>query len=504
MKKLFAVVSLSLGLGLLATSANAAGSYVLSVVNSYNPFSSTGTAILAGPVPTAGSATVDALGNVSTTGIAHSFVNANSTYNYTNGVWAAVVGGTSITHTETCTESTGTPCTGAVSGLTGLWNSTQQSGGAASGTCGASAFFPAGNCDRVSIAEVPGVSLTIIEQSEFAIPGLTTGFIYRFVGVPVPTCADFAAQVNSDSSNNSIEAASRCANFAAAVTLSIPTQPANGVASINGANIVYTPNGGFVGTDTVGYVGSQGADTDAGVLTVTVVDATPNSFFFNDQPNAPISTVVTSNTITVAGITVPVAITISSLSTGEYSIDGGAFTAAAGTVSNGQTVAVRQTTSAAFATATDAILTIGGVSDTFTATTLAADTTPNAFSFTDVVGAALNTFQTSNAITVAGINAPAAISVTGGEYSIAGGAFTATAGTVNSGQTVAVRHTSSASNSTNTTTTLTIGGVAGTFTSVTVAAAGNPPLPGGRGALDGFSLLALGLIGLLRRRKTAA
>lgn len=412
MKKLFAVVALSLGLGLLATSANAAGSYVLSVVNSYNPFSSTGTAILSGPVPTAGSATVDALGNVSTLGIAHSFVNANSTYNYTNGVWAAVVGGTSITHTETCTESMGTPCTGAVSGLNGIWNSTLQSGGAASGACGASAFFLAGNCDRVSITEVPGVSLTIVEQSEFAIPGLTSGFIYRFVGVPVPTCADFAAQVNSGSSNNSIEAASRCTNFAAAVTLSIPTQPANGVASINGANIVYTPNGGFVGTDTVSYEGAEGSDTDGGILTVTVVDATPDSFVFNDQPNVARSSQVISNTITVAGIAVDVEISISSLVTAEYSINGGAFTQAAGPISNGDTVTVRFTSSPAFSTPTDATLTIGGVSDTFTATTLAAPPPP--------------------------------------------------------------------------------------------PPAGNLPLPGGRGSLDGISLLALGLLGLLRRRKIPA
>ena len=124
----------------------------------------------------------------------------------------------------------------------------------------------------------------------------------------MPTCADFAAQVNSDSSSNSIEAASQCTNFAAAVTLSIPTQPANGSASVSGANIIYTPNGGFVGTDTVSYEGSQGPDTDAGVLTVTVVDATPDSFLLNDQPNVARNSVVTSNTITVAGIAVPVAI----------------------------------------------------------------------------------------------------------------------------------------------------------------------------------------------------
>lgn len=98
------------------------------------------------------------------------------------------------------------------------------------------------------------------------------------------------------------------------------------------------------------------------------------------------------------------------------------------------------------------------------------DTTPDAFSFTAQTGVALSTVITSNAITVAGINRPAPISITGGTYSINGGTFTSTAGTVTNGQTVTVRHTSSAANSTVTTTTLTIGGVSAAFTSTTVAA----------------------------------
>ena len=53
------------------------------------------------------------------------------------------------------------------------------------------------------------------------------------------------------------------------------------------------------------------------------------------------------------------------------------------------------------------------------------DTTPDTFTFTDVIDQTVNTQVISNAITVAGINAAAAISVTGGEYSINGGAFTA-------------------------------------------------------------------------------
>jgi hypothetical protein len=176
-KKILAVALL----GLVAASANAAGTYKLDTVKAYNPFSPTGTAILAGPVPTAGTAVVDGAGNVSTTGIQHSFVNLNSTYNYTAGVWSAVVGGTSVTHTETCVQSAGTPCDGLLSGLTGIWNNTQASGGAPSNTCTATPFFPLATlCDNVSIAEVAGVSLTITEQSEFALANLASGFIYSF------------------------------------------------------------------------------------------------------------------------------------------------------------------------------------------------------------------------------------------------------------------------------------------------------------------------------------
>jgi hypothetical protein len=183
MKKLLAVAVL----GLVSVSANAAGSYVLTVVNAYNPFSPTGTSVLSGPLATGGTATVDGLGNVTASGIQWSFVNPNATYNYSGGSWSAVVGNTSVTHTETCVETAGTPCSSALSGLTGLWNSGQQNGGAATNpACAPNAFFGAGNCDRVTITEIAGVSLTIIEQSEFAIPGLASGNIFRFTAVPVP------------------------------------------------------------------------------------------------------------------------------------------------------------------------------------------------------------------------------------------------------------------------------------------------------------------------------
>ena len=186
MKKLLAVAVL----GLASVTANAAGTYQLTLVNAYNPFAPTGTSVIMGPVATGGTVDVDGLGNLTTSSpISTSFVNANATFNYVGGAWSAVVGGTSVSHTETCTQSAGTPCTSAVSGLSGIWATGLQNGGAASNACSPNAFFGAGACDRVSITEVAGVSLTVIEQSEFAIAGLASGYIWRFTAVPVPAAA---------------------------------------------------------------------------------------------------------------------------------------------------------------------------------------------------------------------------------------------------------------------------------------------------------------------------
>jgi hypothetical protein len=123
---------------------------------------------------------------------------------------------------------------------------------------------------------------------------------------------------------------------------------------------------------------------------------------------------------------------------------------------------------------TNTILDIGGITDTFTSTTLAIDTTPNTFTFVDQTNVALATVTPSAAITITGINAPAAISVSGAidsEYQINGGAWTSAVGSVNNNDTVAVRHTSSPSNSTVMNTVLTVGGVSDTFTTTTLAPA---------------------------------
>jgi hypothetical protein len=118
---------------------------------------------------------------------------------------------------------------------------------------------------------------------------------------------------------------------------------------------------------------------------------------------------------------------------------------------------------------------LGGVSNG----SLTIDKTPSAITFTALTGVALSTVTDSNTVTVGGFNSYAYIigSTTGTtlEASINGGAWTAVpaAGTsmyITSGQTLELRHTTGATNSTAYVATIDVGGLTGvTFSTTTVA-----------------------------------
>jgi hypothetical protein len=99
-------------------------------------------------------------------------------------------------------------------------------------------------------------------------------------------------------------------------------------------------------------------------------DTRPRLFTLVDQTDVVASATITSAPITVSWINAPAAISVSG-ATGTYNKNGGAYTAVAGTVVNGDVVRVRHTASGSAATAVNTILTIGGRSDTFTSTTAA-------------------------------------------------------------------------------------------------------------------------------------
>jgi hypothetical protein len=202
-------------------------------------------------------------------------------------------------------------------------------------------------------------------------------------------------------------------------------------------------------------------------------DTTPNAFSFDDQTNAPLGTVIVSNTIAITGINTPTSVSITG---GEYQIEDGEWTNAPGSITPDQALTVRHTSSSSVATATNTVVTVGGVSDTFTSTTVAADTTPDSFSFTAVTNAALSTDYASNTVTITGLNSPASVLVVGGTVSINGGAQV-TSGTISNNQTLAARLTSSSSYDTLARATIDVGGISEFFDVTTGPAPSPTPTP---------------------------
>lgn len=195
----------------------------------------------------------------------------------------------------------------------------------------------------------------------------------------------------------------------------------------------------------------------------------PDAFSFTTQTDVSTASVITSNSVTITGIQSAVTVSVTD---GEMNVNGGGWVTASTTISSGQTLQVRHTSSSANSTSTVTTVNVGGYSTTFTSTTVsgAGDTTPDAFSFTDQTGVTTNSTITSNSLNVSGITAAATVTVSGGEMNINGAGWTTTATTITNGQSFQVRHTSSVNPSTATNTILTIGGVSDTFTSTTAAA----------------------------------
>jgi hypothetical protein len=126
-----------------------------------------------------------------------------------------------------------------------------------------------------------------------------------------------------------------------------------------------------VDTNTVGVYMLHYSHTDANgnaafevTRAVTVIDTVPDQFTFLDQTtdgtHSPIS-----NTIIVLDISTATAISVTG---GTYSVGGGAYTDAPGTVSRGDQVSVQHDNPGDGQSTQNTTLTIGGVSDTFTTT----------------------------------------------------------------------------------------------------------------------------------------
>ncbi|HEY6922165.1 MAG TPA: hypothetical protein VI653_01760 [Steroidobacteraceae bacterium] len=232
-------------------------------------------------------------------------------------------------------------------------------------------------------------------------------------------------------------------------------------------NVVFTPTASGTRTGALTIQSNLVASptvTSVVTLSGTGINSVPSPFSFTPLVNVAPSSVQVSNTITVASTDVPAPISVSA--GGQYSINGGAFTSVPGVISPGAQVQVQLTAATGYSTSDSAVLTIGGVSSTFTVTTGAEPVLQGGF--TPATGVVPGSIQTSNVITVTGTTIPAPISVSAGdEYSINGGSFTSAPGTVQPGDQVAVQMIAPPTYNTTASAVVTIGGVTSTYTVTT-------------------------------------
>lgn len=122
-------------------------------------------------------------------------------------------------------------------------------------------------------------------------------------------------------------------------------------------------------TSTTLTIGNKSASWN---VDTTEPDIVPNPFNFTPNPTGVArNSYINSNVITVSGINVgsPIQLTAGASWT-QYRINGGAWTSSSGTVFNGDTVQLRIQSSTAYSNTRSATLSIGGVTDAWSVTTL--------------------------------------------------------------------------------------------------------------------------------------
>ncbi len=159
----------------------------------------------------------------------------------------------------------------------------------------------------------------------------------------------------------------------------VPINVTGGEYSINNGAFTNLP-GTIYSNDILQVRATSSADYDTAIdvlVTIATVDGAftmrtisgtvPDKFSFIDQADVVPSTSIASNLVTITGLEIPSMISVTG---GEYSINNGVFTTLDGFINNGDTVVVRHKRSPAAKVRVNTVLTIGGVSDTFSTTTM--------------------------------------------------------------------------------------------------------------------------------------
>lgn len=149
--------------------------------------------------------------------------------------------------------------------------------------------------------------------------------------------------------------------------------PEHGEIEQNSWMVTYTADEGYVGSDVL-LLESELEQVKPININIIEGDRVPDQFNLNNLVNQLQNTVVESVSIVVSGITAPSPLTITG---GEYRINNGDWSTTPVNVLDNDSVQVRHTTASSVSGQVSTTLTIGGVSSTFTSTTVGEGVDPN-------------------------------------------------------------------------------------------------------------------------------
>ena len=205
------------------------------------------------------------------------------------------------------------------------------------------------------------------------------------------------------------------------------------------------------------------------VVTTATPTTVPSAFSIPATGPEPVSTMVVSSAVTLAGFNTATSIAVSGDPSAQISLDNTNTWVTSGTIQPNASFLVRMTSASAEATASTATVTAGGVSANWVVTTQ--DTTPATFSIPDSPLEPLNSTVTSSPVTLGGFDTATAITVTGAsgnpQISLNGGYSWVSSGQISDNSSFKVRLTTPGTQGTPTVVTVTAGGVSATWTVTT-------------------------------------
>lgn len=213
-----------------------------------------------------------------------------------------------------------------------------------------------------------------------------------------------------------------------------------------------------------------------------IIDDTPNIFSIDESFNIPISVELVSNYVILSGIepNYYATATISS-DIGLLQVNNNPRTKTTNVFNGDEIILIKpalEDTPNSYDTPTEIIVSVGGFSTTWTINPVSADITPDSFSFINLNLVGINTAITSNTITITGINStsiprytvPISIGSTSGvnfSYSINGGAYKTTTGSVGNGDTISLKVNTPPIYSTSIAGIVTVGGITTSWNLIT-------------------------------------